>query len=428
MSPLRVGLVAAVTLVALGCQAKLMPTPLVCLRGRIDPYSGFPEGVTPNVVELFYATDRNPVDDDDPEDRYGNQRGYLLRLGRATVRMGDADEDWRECRDETLDGERQPERLTEVHEFGPLWTTVPGLERQAAGTDTGRQEQPELPAHEFAEAIDRRLAVAPVREVTVFVPGINTGFGRPLLLAAGLAHFMGTDGVVVAYSWPVSGNMLAYARDTETVRLASRNLRELLRLLADRTDVERINLLGYSRGAAVVNGALLQLRLMNWDCDEETLRSRTRIGTVVYAGPDEDVDLFRSLVLDRVGEMVEAYVVYLSTQDLALSISRSLMSGTRRLGVPGEASDQEAERLRAETVSGFVDVGLAQDRAGRGLWGHSFWVDNPWVSSDLILTLRYALAPRERGLVREGDELFWSFPEDYPERVAEVVDGLDPVP
>jgi esterase/lipase superfamily enzyme len=188
--------------------------------------------------------------------------------------------------------------------------------------------------------------------------------------------------------------------------------------------VERINLLGYSRGAAVVNGALLQLRLMNWGCDAETLRLRTRIGTVVYAGPDEDVDLFRSLALDRVGELVEAYVVYLSTQDLALSISRSFMSGTRRLGAPGEASDQEAEDLRAETVSGFVDVGLAQDRAGRGLWGHSFWVDNPWVSSDLILALRYALAPAERGLVREGDELFWSFPEDYPERVAEVVDAL----
>jgi esterase/lipase superfamily enzyme len=419
---------AAGLLLAVGCQAKLMPTPLVCMRGRIDPFVGLPEDRTPNVVQLFYATDRNPVDDEDPEDRYGNRRGYLLRLGQAQVRMGDDDESWAEYRDAVLDGECQPERLEDVQEYGPLWTTVPGAAREVPLADGEHGAPLQRPALEFAAAIDRRLELAPTREVTVFVPGINTGFGRPLLLAAGLAHFLGTDGVVVAYCWPVAGNMLAYSRDTETVGLASRNLRELLRLLAEHTDVERINVLGYSRGAAVVNGALLQLRLMHRGEDVEALRSRTRIGTVVYAGPDEDVDLFRNLSLDRVDDLLEAYVVYVSTQDLALSISRSFMSGTQRLGVPGEVSEREAEEIRSEAVSGFVDVGLAQDRAGRGLWGHSFWVDNPWVSSDLILTLRYGLAPAERGLVREDDELMWRFPEDYPERLSTVVDGLRPKP
>ncbi len=58
--------------------------------------------------------------------------------------------------------------------------------------------------------------------------------------------------------------------------------------------------MGYSRGAAVLTGALHDIRLIHASDDVETIRSARKLGTAVYAGPDEDLMIFRSIFLDQV--------------------------------------------------------------------------------------------------------------------------------
>jgi hypothetical protein len=62
---------------------------------------------------------------------------------------------------------------------------------------------------------------------------------------------------------------------------------------------------------------------------------------------------------------------------------------------------------------------------------HSFWYDDPWVSSDLLLTFLFNLSPRDRGLADGVSELapgkeavHWYFPRDYDARLPAVLDGL----
>jgi len=309
--------------------------------------------------------------------------------------------------------------------MGPLWTTVPDRDVEAinAGWDPARRSDPERQAaYSFVRSINEQLARSSSGDIVVYVPGINTDFARPVVMASALARYMGQDRVVVAYCWPSTGNIFDYGVDTETVALTVRNLRDLLLLLSAETSVRRIHVVSYSRGAAVVNGAVSQLRLIHAFDDVETMRGARKLGTIVYAGPDEDLMVFKGLFLDQIDDIFESFFIYASPRDFALKLSGSLMSGTERLGRPGSGFDEATiESLREEMFSAFIDVEYAQKRAGAGSSGHSFWYDNSWVSSDLITALKYGLPPAERGLIRGEDGAKWTFPEDYPERIRAIV-------
>ena len=46
--------------------------------------------------------------------------------------------------------------------------------------------------------------------------------------------------------------------------------------------------------------------------------------------------------------------------------------------------------------------------------GHAYFRKSPWVSSDILMTLRHGLGPAERGLEQRDDSPVWRFPRDYP--------------
>jgi hypothetical protein len=54
-----------------------------------------------------------------------------------------------------------------------------------------------------------------------------------------------------------------------------------------------------------------------------------------------------------------------------------------------------------------------------GSWlGHSYFHDDPWVSTDVLLTLADGMLPAERGLVRDPKASVFTFPADYPAKAA----------
>ena len=75
----------------------------------------------------------------------------------------------------------------------------------------------------------------------------------------------------------------------------------------------------------------------------------------------------------------------------------------------------EVLRVRPENIPGLSNR------------SHTFWYDDPWVSSDVLITLLLHLAPDKRGLARvEGPSgsRYWTFMPDYPEQLAKVMARL----
>lgn len=418
----------AVLGVAAGCGGwKTMPAPVGYDAKGADPFAVMPEADRSTTIDVLYATDRSRTKYRTASKWYGERRGLALRLGTATVRIGSKGASWEKVSESSRKGYRPPMELEGLEEFGKLWTTIPSSDAEdylAAAASTSASDPIRGAENRFVEEVNARLAKSEWKEVVVYVPGFNTPFTAPVYMMAQYKHFMGRDGVFVAYSWPAKSTFLGYSKQTTTAGVSARNLRELLLLLAQRTDAEQINIISYSAGAPVMSEALLQLRLLHADDTADELRRSVRIGAAVYAGADEDLDYFRNLYLDRFNELAENITVYTSADDRGLGLSRMFTTGSARLGgAISDLSEGDLEALRQGTVTSFVDVDDAKRAEGGGdLFSHAYWYLNPWVNMDVIQVMRTNATPGERGLIREDGEALWSFPKDYPARIREIAE------
>ena len=114
---------------------------------------------------------------------------------------------------------------------------------------------------EFAASVNRKLARSESRDIVIYVHGYKVPFEDPLLVATELWHFMDYDGVFIPYSWPYTPRALVYFSDVETTSLSAHYLRLFIAYLSERTDAERIHVLGYIAGTRVVIDALSMLAM-----------------------------------------------------------------------------------------------------------------------------------------------------------------------
>jgi esterase/lipase superfamily enzyme len=101
--------------------------------------------------------------------------------------------------------------------------------------------------------------------------------------------------------------------------------------------------------------------------------------------------------------------LYVSPNDKALATSGWLFGSVFRLGRLDRAvlTPEQFEHLRS---LGFVDVIQVQGKTDP--FGHSYFVSNPEVSSDLISLLRYGLGPGDPGRSLElVEKPFWRISE-----------------
>src|SRR6202012_1086510 len=112
-----------------------------------------------------------------------------------------------------------------------------------------------------------------------------------LYVMADLWHFLGRRGVPIAYSWPAgSTGALAYFYDRESSEFTVYHLKQMLRLVASCPEVQRVHIIGHSRGTDVVVSALRELHLEIRGSGRQT-RDVLKLQTVVLAAPDLDVDV-----------------------------------------------------------------------------------------------------------------------------------------
>jgi esterase/lipase superfamily enzyme len=403
---------------------ELMPSPDVYDDGAIDPFRDTGSVKVLPYNRILYATDRLPADESDKSLFYRNERGGVLRLGVARVKLARANITWEEARRISLAKNRSgkyPIRVSGVDEFGIL-------DRSAASLAIPEQlgKDPHAAARAFADAINNKLENSKRKNIYVYTHGYKVIFENPVLVANELWHFLGYDGVFIAYAWPSTPSRWAYLRDIETAVGYARNLRIFLEYLAQETDAERIHVLGYSAGTQLVARTLEQMALMNHERDAEEIHTDLKIDQVILVGSDMDREVFGAYLADGLLKVPQHLSIYISEKDKALSLSRFL---TRRERL-GQMWSQDMNPAVAEYLhQNEADISIinvteaSQATAGNG---HGYFRQSPWASSDILITLAYGLSPTERGLVRAEDSALWSFPADYIERLRAAIIKANP--
>ena len=388
----------------------LMPTPTLFTNGDSGPFSAVPLVAQSTEIEVFYATNRLPVGPADSR-HYTRVRSDQLRLGVATLRIGDERTTLASLQamsTSAASGERPVLSLESTREMAVL-----DADRQSLTGD----------AQEFLRCLDEALKRSRTRELVIYVHGANTDFDRAAAQAAQFGHFMGRNAVVLVFAWPSAGTLLRYGRDVNTARRSEPAFASLLELLARDSQAAHLNVLAYSAGAMIASPGLARAAGRSAGPDA------MRLGEIYYAAPDIDFPQFVDN-LPRYEARVRRVTAAVNMGDRALSFAQ-WRHRVSRAGRPNLADIGTAEKRWLAQAAGGVGLDVLairpEDLPGLPASSHSFWYDHPWVSSDVLLKLRFHAPPPARGLSHNTHEFelaFWTFPADYEQRLPDVVRAL----
>lgn len=399
--------------------ALLMSMPLIYRDSRLEPFLTLPDDVSPPVFEVYYATDRVPVEMGPFHPAfYGNERSRSLSLGIANVRLGTGKMNWPEIRAVSLMKKRPKalplniERIETLHRIGS------GEKSLEASLHKGMQTD-----DPFIARINHRLSNSDTKSIFIFVPGFRVDFTYPVLVAAELWYYMGCPGAFIAYSWPSKQRLRDYLSDIETAAFTAQHFRMLLLYLAERTKAEKIHILSYSAGARIVSQALHELRLMAYGIQVSRLKKTLKIGQVIFTAPDIDLMLFAARYRDGFDDIAENITIYTNANDTVLNWALRFL-GWPRLGAPGELglTPEDLQSLKDLRKTVIIDVAQAENTASGN--GHGYFIKSPWVSTDILLTLMYGLKASERGLLKGKEKTVWGFHSKYPLRMKQLSEKL----
>lgn len=398
------------------CQppVRLMPAPAMFVKSEHNLFAANPDLDPNSDIQVFYATNRVPFGP--PSARaYTIFPSDNLHLGTSTLSIGGSGHTWDwlyELSTNESAGDRPQILLESMQETAAI----------TAGTSL---ESPGEDALAFFRQIDEALARSPDRNLTVYVHGANTAVGRATAQAAQYRHFTGRNSVVLAFMWPSAENFMRFSRDVANAGRTAPTFAQLLRLLAEHTRAEEINVIAYSSGAMVATPALELLGKAEDGYDPR----RLRLGEVYFPAPDAD---FRHFVtaLQSYSGYPRRVTVTANLHDSVLVLSR-LHQRASRVGRPDptELSAEDSQWLIKASQDPNLDLISAryEDLPNMERTSHIFWYDDPWVSSDVFVKLLFHLPPEERGLQENHNEnqlQYWTFPADYEKRLGAVIEGL----
>ncbi len=387
---------------------RLMPTPLLFQEAGSEILGVAPALLDDSRIELFYATNRLPVG---PRDHriYTVAPDRRLHLGQATLRIGGETTTLDQLREWTFGGGDGDRPFIHLERMDETATLPPG---EAPGPDTVA----------WLGALNAALAKNRGRDVLVYVHGANTTVERAAGQAAQLLHFAGREAVVVLYAWPTAENFLRYPRDIETAFGGAPHLADFLALLADHSDAQHIDVFTYSAGATIGSDALALLA-------RDHPEAAGRLGEVYHAAPDAD---FRGFVddLGAYAGSARRVTTAVNLGDSALRLAGAVNRASRA-GRPDlrELSPEATDWLLAAADDDGLEIVQVRPETMPGLaaTSHTFWYDDPWVSSDVLVTLLFHLSPADRELEPDlavSGTRYWTFTPDYPARMPALLDRL----
>ena len=150
--------------------------------------------------------------------------------------------------------------------------------------------------------------------------------------------------------------------------------------------------------------------------DAELGKRELKLGNIILAAPDIDLKIAQQRFRpDQVFNILDRLTIYMTPEDKALGIAEFLFSSMTRVGAAA-AKDFSPEQIAAMKSGrlGLDPIGIKVKN--KGAHGHTYWIDNPAVFSDVILILRDDLPPgREHGrpLIR-GESGMWEIHDGYP--------------
>jgi esterase/lipase superfamily enzyme len=302
-------------------------------------------------VPVFFATDRMPSGDDNPNKFFGGEPGPL-RYGNVRVSVPDRHE------------------VGQIERPWKLFPESPAKHVTLLGLQTST-------TFGFLENVKSALESTAFKKLLIFVHGYNVPFADAARVMAQITVDFNFQVIPVIYSWPSRGKFWGYTSDEASATRTREHFVETLNSMHALQSEQ--HLLAHSMGSRI---AFQGLQLVE----------KPRFKQVILAAPDEDADTLGSQLHRFLGH-AERNTVYSSTRDNALRLSRWL-HGASRGGQTG--------------VAGFDSIDASVVNFSR--FGHSYFHDQRSLLNDIFLVVEHGLPPDRRPSIRRStDGSTWEF-------------------
>lgn len=269
---------------------------------------------------LLVATTRKPVNGGRTKPWFGPERATTMTVARAKLGVPD------ESRLSLASVGLGDWRLDRVE---PMSADVGNLVAQAGGGD-----------------------------VLIYVHGFKQTFETAVLDAAHLSDGIRFRGRTMVFSWPSKAGLFDYAYDRDSAMWSRDDFERVLSALVSAPGAGRVHIVAHSMGTMLSLESLRQLYARFGD----TVTSK--IGAVVFAAPDIDMDVFSSAI-HRIGPLAGKITVIAATNDRALALSGQIAGGMTRVGAAEKA-------VIAQLGVRVVDA----SQEGWGLINHDLFLSN----------------------------------------------------
>ena len=261
----------------------------------------------------------------------------------------------------------------------------------------------------FLEGLRQSVDSTPQRSLLIVIHGFRERFPSALRKTAFVASVLDINTPVMVFDWPGNqGSSLGGYRAARAVAEASGGeLATMLDLVIREVRPDRLAIIGNSMGAQVIVDAFSQLYVKPGIPDAEV-----EIDSVVLTAPDVDQADFNEQFRDQIRALSRQLIVYVSSNDRALLMSRLINRGLR----VGESTLSPDMLDEAEMIAQLVEPGsdlvtlIDVTPINRTRNFHNFSLETPEFYDDLFQRLTSDEAPRNRRSYRvqtpEGN-IYW---------------------
>lgn len=244
---------------------------------------------------IGYATNRAPVDTQNPSGGYSSRRDTTTHYGECRV------------------------FVPKSHKIGSTGSSL--LRRLLSGEDdrlrlrTIQEMSQKLFWQSFADRVNE--VDKTLRQGVVFIHGYNVSFEQAAVRAAQIGFDLSIPASMAFFSWPSQGTMGGYLADAASIDASEDAITDFLIDFSERSGVHTTHIIAHSMGNRGV------LRAVERIARRTQKRTTKRFGQVILAAADVDADVFRQRC-GAYGRVAQRATLYVSTRDFAVEASRWL--------------------------------------------------------------------------------------------------------
>jgi esterase/lipase superfamily enzyme len=229
------------------------------------------------------------------------------------------------------------------------------LSLASVGLDDWRLDQVEPVSGEVGDLLAQAGSGG---DILIYVHGFKQTFETAALDAAHLSDGIKFRGRTMVFCWPSKAGLFDYAYDRDSAMWSRDGFERALSSTVSAPGTGRVHIVAHSMGTMLTLESLRQLYARYGD----TVAGR--IGAVVFAAPDIDMDVFSSSI-SRIGPLAGKITVIAATNDRALALSGQIAGGMTRVGAAEKAA---IERLGVRVVDASQE--------GWGIINHDLFLSN----------------------------------------------------